>query len=578
MGRHDVQLSSGLPVKVGSTRRSPVSRGGSTRDERGAVLVISAIVIVVLMIFAALTVDLGLAWAVRRGEQTAADVSVLAAAVEFQSGGATAQGAVDELITFAVANADRFITTSQWNSCVDPEALGHTANDLVSAGVLTGPATDCISFSEGGDEIRVRLPDNPVSTSFGRLAGIDVINVSAAANATIKTPTASNSPPFVVLAGRSAGDEVCLRTSSSGSDMPGLWVGNGVGPGDDDNDNLEDPLDNDPTHPLASEDRYVPDPCDETAFSSPSQFFGTLNPWLYKDANPASKPDTSCRQPGSNVIDLGIADGIDHNLSSFEPDYPGSPILVDGDIGCLQLWPNTMETQTGFSAQRLKCGLIGTSAAGCGSGPVFDSITFTPRFQRGPDYTPGGATFAGRNFENLPLWDYFRPDVLSVTVPTACQDLESLPAAANWDYYDKKEFLLNCLTSWNSSYEPLFDDRILQSGRFAFIPQLAESALAGSVHFNQFVPIWFQKMYQSGSSSGNPDPMCFSQAETATGNSGWYWHEAGQPFNCGKANQNVDRLSGIVLDCGMFPEDTCIPDGSPTNPGGDPVFRILLSK
>lgn len=568
-----------------ANRNSTHSPTRLERSERGAVLPIVALLIVVLLVFAAVTVDFGTAWAVRRGEQTAADTAVLAGAVEFQTSGGDPQSAVDQLVSFATTNAHRPITPAQWSACADSDPLDWTASQFVAAGMLTGPDTACISFGAGGDEIRVRLPDNPVATSFGRLAGVDVINVSAAANATIKVPTNSSSPPFVVLFGVGGGDEVCLRTSSSGADMPGQWVGNELGVGDGLYDNNGGfPLDPDPTHPLASEFNFLPDPCDELAFASPTQYFGTLNPYFYKDIDPSSAPDTSCSNSGVNVVDVGIAEGIDHNLSSFDPDYPGptsaAQTRVDGD-GCPsgppQIWPNTMATQTGFTAQILKCGLIGSNAAGCGSGPVLDGTTFTPRFQRGPHYAPG-ETFAGRTFENLPLWYFFDFPALA-NVPDSCKDLEALAVPADWDYYDKKEALLTCLTDWNpANQDPLFGEDLLQSGRFAFIPQLAETSLANPVHFNSFVPVWLQKLYQSGNGTGNPDEMCFSQAESATGNAGWYWHEAGQPFSCGQSNQNVDRLSGIVLDCGMFPEGLCIPDPSPPNPGGHPVFRILLSK
>jgi hypothetical protein len=72
--------------------------------------------------------------------------------------------------------------------------------------------------------------------------------------------------------------------------------------------------------------------------------------------------------------------------------------------------------------------------------------------------------------------------------------------------------------------------------------------------------------------------MCSSQAEAASGNAGWYWHEDGQGFDCGRSNQNVDRLAGIVLDCGMLPIDTCEPDVSPTSPGGEIIYRVLLTQ
>ena len=92
------------------------------------------------------------------------------------------------------------------------------------------------------------------------------------------------------------------------------------------------------------------------------------------------------------------------------------------------------------------------------------------------------------------------------------------------------------------------------------------------------VPIFINKLYQRGNRQGAPDVMCFSQGEGATGNAGWYWHEAGQPFDCGRSNQNVDRVAAYLLDCGMLEEGICVPDGDPETPGGTLVYQILLSR
>ena len=75
---------------------------------------------------------------------------------------------------------------------------------------------------------------------------------------------------------------------------------------------------------------------------------------------------------------------------------------------------------------------------------------------------------------------------------------------------------------------------------------------------------------------GAPDPMCFSQAEGATGNAGWYRHEAGQLFDCGRSNQNIDRVAAIVLDCGMLSPDSCEPD--PQGPGGTLIYQVRLTQ
>ena len=47
--------------------------GHLRRDESGAILPIFALMLIMLLLFAALAVDLGAAWAQRRTSQTAAD-------------------------------------------------------------------------------------------------------------------------------------------------------------------------------------------------------------------------------------------------------------------------------------------------------------------------------------------------------------------------------------------------------------------------------------------------------------------------------------------------------------------------
>jgi hypothetical protein len=191
--------------------------------------------------------------------------------------------------------------------------------------------------------------------------------------------------------------------------------------------------------------------------------------------------------------------------------------------------------------------------------------------------------------ENRPLWSFLRSDIADVglTVPQECRDVRFAWAnnAAGWDYFDLKEKMLECLSLWvEGTHVRLFgdannnDDDLLTAGRFAIIPVLYESSFSSSpVHFNSFIPVFFQTLYQSGNGQGSPDPMCFTQAESASGNSGWYRHEAGQPFDCGRSNQNVDRVSAIVLDCGMLPVDKCDPEPGPP-PSGQPVYQVLLTR
>ena len=117
-----------------------------SKDETGATLVIVTLSTIVLFGFAALAVDVGHGMGERRRAQGTADASVLAAGVEVNIPGVTAQILVDRALAFADANAPAAIPTDDWlNDCPDTvnpsDQLEYTAAELG----LT-PATDCISF------------------------------------------------------------------------------------------------------------------------------------------------------------------------------------------------------------------------------------------------------------------------------------------------------------------------------------------------------------------------------------------------------------------------------------------------
>ena len=200
-------------------------RGSS--DEDGATLVVVTLATVMLFGFAALAVDVGHGMGERRRAQGAADAAVMAAAVEVNLPGTTLQDLVDRAVAFANANTPDPIPSADWlTACPDTtntgEQLEHTANELG----LT-PATDCISFDASFSRVRVSLPQRDIGTFFAGVIGITTFDVTAFAEATVGLPGLASTPPFVVTAGHSGGDEVCLRTSSSSALLPAQFQGNG---------------------------------------------------------------------------------------------------------------------------------------------------------------------------------------------------------------------------------------------------------------------------------------------------------------------------------------------------------------
>jgi len=542
-------------------------RRSRASGEKGTVLPLVALSLVVLMGFAAIAVDVGNGYAERRRSQSAADASVLAAAVETLGSGASAQTMLDEALAFAANNLNNPPTEEEWRDCTDPEAFTYTSTDLgltldAFFGTGNGYTTDCFSIGGGGDSARVRLPHRDVKTHFAPVIGVDNLRVSAFAEVSVGLPGVANAPPFVVRAGTPGGSQECLRTGPSGPQLPQVW--DSMGPG---------------TPAVAGSllppGTTSPDPCDDTVYDPSSQFFGTLDPYFYTDPNPGP-PDQTCGNPGSNTIDYTIAEGIDHLLGTYvtPPGYTvGDPELIEGD-GCPSgpptFFPNTMALQTGFSAARLENGLL--------SGASFDGLSVTGRLTRTPNGTP--VNFSGNPMDNTALWTYLRTDIndATLTVPATCRNTFNSITDALWDYYDLKDEMILCLQDWSNGDDSIFDESIALNGRFAFIPLIAEVTISSSpVHFNEFVPIYIQKLYQDGNQAGFSSPECWEQDPSTPGNAGWHTHEAGQPFDCGRNNQNVDRLMSIVLECGALPDTLCN-DSSPGTPGGEPVLIIELTR
>jgi hypothetical protein len=454
------------------------------------------------------------------------------------------------------------LSSLDWESCTDTAPLNPTTTALALG--LT-PATPCVSFFTF-ELVRVKLPDQVVDAAFAPVLGVDQLTTSAVAVARVESfPGIGNPPPFVVPGGTGAGELLCLRTGPSGPPIPPLWDGMGVG------------------NPAG--EGTEPDPCDDSVYDPAEAFFGTLNPLTYFDPDTG---DVVCRQ---NLIDLAIANGIDHGLAAFDPAFvvgvtnPTGGQVVEGDCNPSPVGGvNTMILDTGLTAQILRCGLLSTNGGQCGSevpGPPSTSATATPRL-KGGDFANSGVAFVGEEMDDMALWE-FMEDPTGLTWPSPCDDLYANRANGSWDYFDKKGELLNCLDAWSASTDdPLFSEDILRTPRFAWIPYLAEtnlnteptacpsSAAPQCVHFNEFVPVYLQTLYSAfggGQNRGACDPG---------GNQPrWGRHDAGQGTDCGEDNDNVDRLAAIVLDCAMLPNDICVA-GATGSPGGLPVPRIEL--
>lgn len=533
-----------------------LGRAGAGRrrdDDRGLVIPIVALSLVVLMVFTAFVLDLGLVYTERRNDQTSADAAATSGAVQFlrvQS----AQAAVDEIVAKVNTDLGRTLASSEWTACSDPANLTRTAATL-----SLSPETDCISFSAGFDRVRVRIPDQKIKTSFGRVIGINSFTSSAIAEVST-TPAGGGALPFVVTAPNVAGDQICLRTDGTGGTEPpnpAEPIGNTYGPVDS------------------------LDPCHKDSFDTSQGARGTLKPYFY----------VGCNKPSGNqsIVDA-IMVGMDHQLGVFNPNLsiatggsanaldlnPGA--RFDGGSSCGVAFPNTVSVDTGLTAGLLRCALL---EAPCASGSSATSG------QSGRlSGNPATAMFAELGVNDHALWDYFVGTFPGGT-PASCTAAKS----GLTEFYLRRMALQHCLANWSSG--ELFTDAIANEKRLGFVPRIAERALCDTqpnppsdpdcqgngsldnVHLNNFNSVYIDGLYQDGSG------ICdITNPSTPLLSTSWSIHYPGKGMKCGDSSgtDQVHRLSGIVLPCGALPSSVCDPRGNPPFPDPLGLARIRLVK
>lgn len=542
------------------------------KSDRGVTFIFVALMLVVLMIFAAFAVDLGAVFNERRQDQSAVDAGATSAGVQFLRTGSFSV-AVGEALDRVDQALERDVTDSEWAACEDPAPLDITAESLG----LT-PSTSCVSISAGFDRLRVYLPDQAVATSFGRVVGIDEFKSTAFAEVSLVAP-GGGALPFVMFADAAAGDQVCLRTEpGAGSSEP-------------------------PDQPTP--DGYTPvgnevDPCNSASFDVRDASLGTIKPYLYRGCSSGT---------GNESIVDGIMVGMDHLVGVFDPEK----VLTAGDSSasldfdpdarldggpspsnCQTALPNTLRLDGGLTTGLLRCALLeqpctaGTAATETKNGRLSSSTS--------------GQRFAGLEINNTPLWDYF-VDSLPAAAPAACGPARSSAT----EFYLRRAYLRDCLAEWAASGAgPLFKEEIGLEPRFGYVPRIAEVGLCdtqpdhepptsdptcksgsgdpnngaiATVHVNNFSPVYIDGVYQQQTAvavcdSANPafDPLDATISEWAV-----HYPAQGGLSDCG-TSAKVDRLSAIAVPCGALPPVVCDPSTTPSFPGVEGIIRVRLSK
>lgn len=298
---------------------------GREPDEGGFVVVLVAITVVVTLAFAAIAVDLGNARQQRRQAQNAVDGAALAAARELVDVTQTPAAREAAAVNVAKAYATKTFGPLTWTGCHDTAALALQPD--------AGNDDTCVSIDATLTSVRVRLPVDRVSTSFGGVVGVPTLYVTAAATAAISTPGGNRVLPVAITTGTGTGN-LCLENSGNNTGCASRSSGN----------------------------------------------FGDLqSPRLYRYLTGSA----------SDALRIDYADGVDHPLSIH---LPGDPAICDGDLtspcGATNVGTssiaNYMNTTTGNATNEPGDGLVtGFSVATSDAG----TVTFCGHLAR-PDTTP----------------------------------------------------------------------------------------------------------------------------------------------------------------------------------------------
>lgn len=453
------------------------------RDDRGLTLVVSALVLVIMLIFAAFAVDVGAVYNERRQDQAAADAASLAAVRVIVTG--TPDDVVAAVRDSLNANLGTSFTNADLATCASD--TGKLPVVLTAGGV----AYDCITTDTSQTQVRVRVPERDYETAFAGVIGIDVLAHSAMAIAEVEPPGGFGGVlPFALTSAAGTG-QVCVKTGPSG---------------------------------LAIE------PC--TGPSSGN--FGFINLAFHGSAELGTT--ASCSGNGTSRVAPNIAMGADHLLSLINGPPHGSTVVPSTASPCGEVpRPNAAQTRTGNIPNILGEGLF--------SGSTFPDGQ-PARLQRLADQRPGyfGLTnIGGRQLDDNPLWAFIDPALTSAAnVPDSCLpgvfDAERASSVTSPPLQERMDArLADCFSDYVAGVdcagacdapvfardtfdEDLFDIQL--SPRFAYVPVLNlstwPSGASTDAPFLRFRAVFIQRVCVGQPCGVEFDPGVGFSAPSAT--------------------------------------------------------------
>lgn len=454
--------------------------------DRGSVIILTSVLLVVLVGMCAFAVDVGHIYNVRRQSQSAVDTAALAGGaeltkfIETQSNRRAAAAAWVKANSYMSAEVTPG-TPEEWNlawsNCTDPGHLPITSPASIGLSEPLWPAagpSQCISFSENMRTIRVKLPTQTIDTAFGGVFGVGEMSTGAVAEVELSPGDQGGILPFAVYLGAGAltGPSMCMATASN---MP---------------------------------TGYPYSVCSER---NTSGNFGTLNISVWGDAN-MPKDCSGGVSGGDERLKANIAEGIDHMVLPYQDGHPNLYDMEECEFD--RRTPNHLQTRTGNQFAVLPPGLI--------NGTSYNGNFYEGRLTRGQG--PFRKVYnSSPNIDDTPLWDYVDPEIRYPDVPATCDARtfdedwtpESTPeitgySTLDWFYGtsspvgkngqfsftpgpDSRAHMEQCMTDFEAAtaggkdQPPLFTDALAGSPRLGWLPVFDGMPPSGSSEYKKVV-------------------------------------------------------------------------------------------
>lgn len=500
----------------------------TSKQDRGATLALVAASLFLLMGFAAIAVDAGIAFGDRRQQQSAGDVGALAAvqfakttlssshpACDGLTGAdlAACRGAEEALAVIEGTLPGRY-DDDDWAACTDPNP-----GDYVRASAIS----DCIRFTQNMQRARVVLPGTDVGTYFARVIGFNSVAVGAFAEAGLEMDIVGGVFPFAAGPSGASANQACFVAG----DNTVLDI-SPCGPGVEGN-------------------------------------YGKLDIRLYGNENYGTPK--ICSGQNAQRMATNIITGSDHPMERANPVPPGTTVNDFTNCPTMSNPVNQLDTWTGNAHGPLDTGFFQQIST-----PALPGRLICKNGNEGyplGDYVSTQCAQVNNQhlgeLDHTPLWEFIDPG--------ASGTIKGSGGACAPGQLDDRASMEACLAAWKANGphdEPLFNNNLVTSTRFGAVPRLHADpgSGTGSYWITDFLPVYIETVYlqctaltcqvvhsPGEDSNSEPPGNCPTPITSAVSSCGW-------PST---GNKNIEAVTAFILTMDMLPEE--IAENFPYQPG-----------